>query len=150
MGRIVYCPLDDLQVTTDADQDIWELATTATVPIILHGWELTSAATTAEAVQLRLLRGTASGSGGAAATEVLADTLDGAITGVVEQLNTVPGTDGALIQTFRWEQLGPLSQIYTPEMRIKVPVSSWLKLNLETALAGTTEWDGYICWEEIG
>ena len=148
MGRMVYCPLDDLQVTDDADQDIWEIMTASTNKAILHGWELTSAATTAEAVQLRLLRGSDTGNG-SPATPVKADDDDGAITASVDSLALIPGADEGILQTFRWEQLGPLGQIYTPEMRIIIPESSYLKLNLETALAGTTEWDGWICWEEF-
>jgi hypothetical protein len=96
------------------------------------------------------LFGTASGSGGAAATEAKADNGDdGTIVGVVETLNTTPGTDGAVLQTFQWEQLGPLGVIYTPEMRPVIDVSTFLKLNLETALGATTVWDGWLCWEEI-
>ncbi len=149
MGRTVYAPLDDLQVTNDADQDIWELTAGADNKLRLLGWELTSAAIASEAVQLRLIRGTAAGSGGAVVTEILADEDDGAITAALVTLATTPGTDGSLIQTFRWEQLGPVGMVYTPEMAITVQGGDRLKLNLETALTGTTEWDGWVCWEEI-
>lgn len=149
MGRIVYCPLPDLSVTNDADQDIWELATPATHHFLLHGWELTSASEVAEVVTLRLLRGTASGSVGGAGTEVNADEDAGTLVGVVETLNTTPGTDGAILQTFEWEQLGPVGMIYTPEMRILMQESGFLKLNLETALGATTVWNGWLCWEEL-
>jgi len=157
MGRIIYCPLiyngDALQVTNDADQDIWELAAPAGNKLVLHGWEVTSAKTTAEIVRLRLLFGTASGTGGQGAgdiVEVNADNGDDAtIVGALEVINTTPGTDGAVLQSFEWEQLGPLGMVYTPEMRPVIDVSTYLKLNLETALAATTEWDGWVCWEEL-
>lgn len=148
MGRIVYCPLPDLSVTNDADQDIWELASPSTHKIILHGWEITSAATAAEAITLRILRGTGTGDGGAE-TPAAADEDSGTVVGAVDSLALAPGTDGAILQTFEWEQLGPLGMIYTPEMRIKMDVSDFLKLNLETALAATTVWNGWLCWEEI-
>lgn len=150
MGRIVYCPLPKLSVTNDADQDIWELAAPAGNKLRLLGWEVSSAKTAAEIISLRLLFGTVSGSGGAGGVEVNADNGDDAtIIGVVETLNTTPGTDGGIIQTYQWEQLGPLGHVYTPEMAPVVDVSTFIKLNLETALGGTTVWDGWLCWEEI-
>ena len=148
MGRIVYCPLPDLSVTNDADQDVWELASPSTHKIILHGWEITSASIVAEAITLRLLRGSATGDG-TAATPVAADEDSGTVVGAVDTLALAPGTDTAILQTFEWEQLGPLGVIYTPEMRPKMDVSDFLKLNLETALGGTTVWNGWLCWEEI-
>lgn len=151
MGRIVYCPLPKLSVTNDADQDIWELAAPSGNKLRLLGWEVTSASLVAEALSLRLLFGTASGSAGSTTPiEVNADNGDDAtIVGVVETLNTTPGTDGGVIQTFQWEQLGPLGMVYTPEMAPVVDVSTYIKLNLETALGGTTIMDGWLCWEEI-
>jgi len=148
MGRIVYCPLDALSVTAAGDQDIWEIATAATNKCRLLGWEITSSATAAEALTLRIVRGTASGSGGGTATEVKADDDDGNITAGVETLNTTPGTDGDVIQTFTWEQLGPLGMVYTPEMCPVVPESGFLKQNLVTAPTAFTA-NGWICWEEI-
>lgn len=148
MARTVYCPLSALSVTAAADQDLWELATAATNKCRLLGWEITSSSTTAEALTLRLVRGTASGTGGGTGTEVKADDDDGAITVAVETLNTTPGTDGDIIQTFSWEQLGPLGMVYTPEMAIVVPESSFLKLNLVTAPTAFTL-NGWICWQEI-
>lgn len=149
MSKVIYTPLSALSVTNDADQDIWELASPATHKIALHGWELTSAEMSAESVRLRLLRGTASGSGGGTGTEVLREPDDSPITGVVETLNTTPGTDGDVLQEWVWEQLGPIGQVYTPEMRPVIDVSSWLKLNLATAVASTRTWYGWLCWEEL-
>lgn len=148
MGRVVYCPLTSLTVTAAADQDLWELATASTNKVRLLGWEVTSSATTAAALELRLLRGSASGSGGSTATEVLADEDDGSITAAVETLNTTPGTPGAVLQTFAWEQLGPLGHVYTPEMAPIVEVSSFIKLNLVTQPT-SFELNGWICWEEL-
>ncbi len=148
MGRTVYCPLNNLSVTAAADQDIWEIATASTNKCRLLGWEITSSSTAAEALTMRIVRGTASGSGGGTGTEVKADDDDGAITAAVETLNTTPGTDGDIIQTFEWEQLGPLGMVYTPEMAIIIPESSWLKLNMvDTPTAFSA--NGWICWEEI-
>ena len=148
MGRIVYCPLASLTVTAAADQDIWELVAGANNKLKLLGWEVNSDATASEALELRIVRGTASGSGGGTGIEVLSDVDDGAITAAVETLNTTPGTDGDIIQHFGWEQIGPLGMVYTPEMQIVVGEGTWLKLNLITQPTAF-ECNGWICWEEI-
>ena len=147
MGRIVYCPLVDLSVTNDADQDIWELAA-VTNKVKLHAFELYSAATTAESINLRLARRSTTGNG-SAATPVLADIDDGTITAGVETLATTPGTIGAVLCEFTWEQLGPLIHMPTPALQITVEAGTFLCLNLQTALAGTTVMTGWLAWEEI-
>ena len=147
MGRIYYAPFDNIAVTTDPDQDIWEIATTATQKVVLHAFELTSASITAEFVRLRLLRRTASGNG-AAVVEVQADQDDAATSTVVEQLALIPGAIGDILMGFQWEQLGPLIYLPTPEMRPVVQQNGFLALNLQSALAATTNWSGYLVYEE--
>ncbi len=147
MGRIIYAPFDDIQVTTSADQDVWELGA-ITNKVKLHGFELTSEATTAESVDLRLVRRTTTGDG-ATVVEVKAATDNGTITSVVEQLATTPGSIGDIIMGFKWEQLGPLRYIPTPEMQITLDAGDFLCLNIQSALSGTTGWSGWLVWEEI-
>ena len=147
MGRIVYCPLVDLSVTTDADQDIFEIAA-VTNKIKLHAFELYSAATTAESINLRLARRSTTGNG-SAATPVKADIDDGAITTTVDTLATTPGTIGDVLCEYTWEQLGPLVHLPTPALQITVEAGTFLSLNLQTALAGTTVMSGWLAWEEI-
>ena len=147
MGRIYYAPFDDIQVTVDADQDVWELGP-VTNKAILHGFELTSETIAASSVDLRLVRRSTTGNG-TAVVEVRAKTDDAAPLAVLEQLALVPGTIGDIIMGFKWEQLGPLLYLPTPEMRITVDAASFLCLNIQSALAGTTGWSGWICWEEI-
>jgi hypothetical protein len=146
-GRIVYAPFDDIQVTTDADQDIFELGA-ITNKMKLHGFELTSDAIAAEIVDLRLVRRSTTGDGGAV-VEVPANTDQGSITTVVESLGTTPGTIGDIIMAWKWEQLGPLLYLPTPEMQITIDAGAFLCLNLQSALAGTTGWSGWVCFEEI-
>lgn len=148
MGRIVYCPLVDLSVTNDPDQDIWELATGSTNKVKLHAFELYSASIVAEAINLRLLRRSTTGNG-SAATPVLADVDDGSVTAAVDTLATTPGTAGAVLCEFTWEQLGPLIYLPTPALQITVEQSGFLSLNLQTALAGTTVMSGWLAWEEL-
>jgi len=147
MGRIYYAPFDDIQVTNDADQDIWELGA-VTNKAVLHGFEMTSEAVTAGAIELRLVRRSATGNG-SAVTEVQRNPDDAAPLATVEQLATTPGTLGDIIMAWNWEQLGPLQFIPTPEMRIVVDAGTFLCLNTQSGLGTTTGWSGWLCWEEI-
>jgi len=148
MGRIVYCPLVNLSVTNDADQDIFQLTAGAANKLKVHGFELYSAAIAAEALRFRLVRRSTDGNGGAA-TAVKADEDDGAITGAVETLALTPGTAGDVLAEFSWPQLGPLVFLPTPELRPTVQEAGRIALNLLTALAATTVMTGWVAWEEI-
>jgi len=147
MGRMVIAPLRSVTIGADATQDLWSLMAAATNKLVLHGWEVTSDSIAAVALEVALLRLSAVGSAGATATEVMLDTDDGAITGSVRTGDTTPGTPGDVLQGFSWEQLGPLGQVYTPEMRPVIEVSTGIALVCDTADA--FEMSGWICWEEI-
>ena len=144
---IYYAPFDDIQVTNDADQDVWELGP-VTNKAILHGFEKTSELVTPESVDLRLVRRSTSGNG-AGVTEVSANPDAAAPLALVEQLALAPGTIGDIMMGWKWEQLGPLRFLPTPEMRIVVDAGTFLCLNIQSALGATTGWSGWICWEEI-
>ena len=147
MGRMVITPLAAVAITSSANQDVFSLMATTTNKLKLHGWEITSAATSAVISALKLQRITAVGSGGAVATEVMLDKDDGAITGSVRTGDTTPGTAGDILAGFQWEQLGPLGIIYTPEMRPVIDVSNGIALLLVTAVAMTVS--GWVGWEEL-
>lgn len=147
MGRIYYAPFDDIQITVDADQDVWELGP-VTNKAVLHAFQMTSEAIIAEYVDLRLVRRSTTGNG-AAVVEVQRNSDDAAPLAVVETIALVPGTIGDILMGWKWEQLGPLDFLPTPEMRPVVDAGTFLCLNIQSALAGTTGWSGYICWEEI-
>ena len=147
MSRMIYTPLDDIQVTTDADQDVWEIAV-VTNKIKLHGFELSSSAIAAEMIDLRLVRRSTTGNGGAA-TPVRANVDDTAAVSTIDTLALTPGTIGDILMGWKWEQLGPLLYLPTPEMQIVADAGSFLSLNIQSALAGTTGWSGWVCWEEI-
>ena len=147
MGRMVQAPLNSITIGADATQDLWSLMAASTNKLILHGWEITSDAIAATLLEVTLLRITAGGSGGTALTEVLLNTDDGAITGIARAGDTTPGTPGDILAGFQWEQLGPCGQIYTPEMRPVIEVSTGIALVCNTADA--FEMSGWICWEEI-
>lgn len=147
MGRLYYVPFDDIQVTNDADQDIWELAA-ITNKVILHSFEITSEISSAEVVDLRLVRRSTTGNG-SVATPVKRATDDATPLATVDQLALTPGTIGDILIGWKWEQLGPLLFMPTPEMRPVIDAAAFLSLNLQSALAGTTGWSGYVCWEEV-
>ena len=149
MGRMYIAPFDGLSVTTDSTQDIWEITAGSANKVIIHGFELTSAATTAETIQLVLQRYATSGTGGGTATEVALDEDDSSVTAAVETLNTTIGGTPIVLMGWQWEQLGPLVYLPTPENRIVVQESGILGLSLKTALSGTTLMSGHIVWEEI-
>lgn len=146
---VYYVPLDALSVTTDADQDLFEIVAAASKRVILHGFSLSSTYTTDERVRLRLLQRTTTGSGGSGATEVAADDgNDTAATAAVSTLVTTPGTAGDILAGFQWSQQGELLFLPTPEMRPVVAKSSRLALNINSAVGGTRTWSGWVCWEE--
>jgi hypothetical protein len=149
-GRLYTLPLDAISVTTDADQDIWELSNSSAKQVILHGFSLTSSHTTDERARLRLVRRTASGSGGSAGT-ILALDQGNALASIVtaEVLNTAPGTTSNILKGWQWSQQGELLYLPTPEMRPVLSVSSFLCLNLQVALGGTRTWSGWVTWEEV-
>lgn len=150
-GRVYTVPFDNLSVTNDSDQDIFEIVNGSTSAVILTGFELYSATTSDERVRLRLLRRSTTGSGGTGATEV---PLDGGNTvtaaAAVSQLVTTPGTAGAILHAWYWSQLSPLIYLPTPEEQVIVSPSGRLCLNLETAVASTRNWSGFVKWAEVG
>ena len=147
MGRIVYQEIN-LTLASDATQDIWSVLASGTRRVILHGWELTSEAVAAAMIDINLHRISAVGSGGAASTtEELADEDYSAVVGSVRFEDTTPGTDAGVIMRYKWEQLGPIGHVYTPEMRLISKVSEGFALTMNTA--ATPVLGGWICWEEI-
>ena len=147
MGRIVYVQID-VTLASDATQDIWSLMAPAGNKLVLHGWELSSSAVAASVLDLNLHFISAVGSAGATATEVNADNGDDAtIVGSVRTEDTNPGTPSGALMSYKWEQLGPLGIIFTPEMRPVIDVSTGLALTCNTAATPTLS--GWVCWEEL-
>lgn len=148
MGRIVYQQFKGISVTADATQDVWSVIASSTSPIILHGFEMTSADIAAEIISCDLHRVTAAGSGGTSSTtEELANEQWGAVTANVRQLDTTPGTGGGDLMAWQWEQLGPVGHVFTPEMRPRANVSEGFAFGWFTAAAATLS--GWVCWEEL-
>jgi hypothetical protein len=143
-------PFDNLSVTTDSDQDIFQITAPSDAAVKLIGFELYSATTTDERVRLRLVRRSTAGSGGAGAVEVPATGTSAAVGTAVAQLNTTPGTIGDILLAWYWSQLSPLTYAPIPEGMIVIPPSGILALNLETAVASTRNWSGWLKFAELG
>jgi len=149
MARVFYAPLENLSVTNDADQDIWQLTAGANDKLELLGFELYSAAIAAEALRMRLIRRTTTGTGTAEPENEADEGMTTAATAACVSLVTTPGTAGEVLQAYQWEQLGPLIYAPTPEQYIKVQEGGRIALNLLTALNATTVMDGWVCWREL-
>jgi hypothetical protein len=146
---IYSVPFDNLSVTNDGDQDIWQILAPTDASVVLHHFELYSATTSDERVRLRLLRRTDEGNG-SATTEVPLRGTAASVGTVVEQLATTPGTAGAILLAWYWSQLAPLVYLPTPETRVVIPPGGWLALNLQTVMGGTRNWSGFVVFEEVG
>ena len=151
MGHPIQAAFDDISVTTDADQDIWQFAGEANHRIRIVEMLLRSEVVVAENLRLQLRRIT-TGITGDGQVEVLLDEDDGLVRGALTTLATTPGSAGALIAAFQWDQRAPLIYRPPPLARPILGTSGGsgehrIALHLETALAATTLMSGYVIWE---
>lgn len=151
MARTFYAPLAGISVTNDSDQDIIEMVGASGYPFQLLRIELSSTYTAAEAVQLRLVRRSTTGSGGSALTEVKADAGGVANQTAVSVLVTTPGTIGDILFQEVWQQNGSkFIYVPTPDEVIEIASGGRLALNLQTAVGSTRTWSGMVVWKEFG
>jgi hypothetical protein len=150
MSRVFTAPLDAISVTTDADQDIIEMVGASGYPFALLAIELYSSLTTDERVRLRMVRRSTTGSGGSALTEIKNDAGSAANQTAVSTLVTTPGTIGDIGPCFYWSQLGPFIYRPTPKEIMEIASGGRLALNLQSAVASTRTWSGYLVFEEFG
>jgi len=145
---IVQAGFDAVAVTAAAVQDVWSLMNTSGRAIKLVGWEITSADIAAEVLAMRLRRITAVGSGGVvnATEQKIHEGDEATIVGTVRERDTIPGTAGTLLAGYQWEQLGPLREIYIPELRPVIGASDGIALVMVPATAFTMS--GWVAWEE--
>ena len=150
MSRMYTVPFENLSVTNDSTQDVWQITAPSTAAVVLHHMELYSAVTTDERVRLIMQRVTGAGSGGSAMTEVPLDPAESAAAAAVVTLNTTPGTTTTILHAWYWSQLSPLIWLPTPECRVVLAPSAIVVLNLATAVASTRNWSGFLTWQEVG
>ena len=149
MGNVIYAPITNQAIAADATCDWFSVIGTSAVKLRLLAFELTSAAIVAAAVKATLHHATSSGTGGTALVEQQADdSITTAILGVARANDfTTQAGDGGMIAGYEWEQLGPLSRTWTPEMAPISAVTNGFAMTAVSAIAMTVS--GFICWEEI-
>lgn len=150
MSRVFTAPFDAISVTTDADQDIFEMVGASGYPFALLAFELYSSYTSEERCRLRLVRRSTTGSGGSALTEIKNDAGSASPQTAVSAIVTTPGTIGDIGECFYWSQLAPLIYRPTPEELDEMASGGRFCLNLQSALGGTRTWSGFVKWREVG
>lgn len=149
MGLLYSAPFENITVT-DAAQDIVFLATSSSVPIILHSIRVSAGVTTDVRARVQLIRRTTAGSGGTGITPSEyngRNTVSAATTATYAR--TTPGTAGDVLQAEQWSLLVPLDWTWTPETRPHVPVSGFIGLNLAAGTGASRTVSGYVLFEEI-
>lgn len=149
MGLLYSAPFENITVT-DAAQDIVFLATSSSVPILVHSIRVSANVTTDVRARIQILRRTTAGSGGTGITpnaEFGRNSVSAATTATYAR-NT-PGTAGNVIDAETWSLLVPYEFAPTPENRIHVPVSSYIALNLVAGTGASRTMSGRVFFEEL-
>lgn len=149
MGLIYSAPFENVTIT-DAAQDIVFLATSSSVPIIVHAVRITAGVTTDVRARIQIVRRSTAGSSGTGITPSEfngRNTVAAATTATYAR--TTPGTVGDLIHAEQWSLLVPFEWLPTPEMRPHVPVSGFLGVHLVAATGATRVMSGSITFEEL-
>lgn len=151
MGRMYSAVFTDVAVT--AAQDLFEINAPATANVIVHGVWLSQKSDTgdaaAEILGLLIHRGSTSGSGGSTPTARPLNTADAAFGGTVEANNTTQSTEGNNLLSWHWHIAAGLQWIPTPEMRLVIPPSGRLIIELTAAPADALTMSGTVIFEEI-
>lgn len=149
MGLLYSAPFENITVT-DAAQDIVFLATSSSVPILIHSIRVSAGVTTDVRARVQLIRRTTAGSGGTGVTpsELYGRNSVAAATTVTHS-RTTPGTAGDVIHAEQWSLLVPLDWTYTPEMRVQVPVSGFIGLHLVAGTGASRVVSGSVVFEEL-
>lgn len=149
MGLMYTAPFENVTIT-DAAQDIVFLATSSSVPLIVHAVRVTAGVTTDVRARIQIIRRTTAGSGGTGITpsELYGRNSVAAAT-TATYARTTPGTGGDVIHAEQWSLLVPFEWLPTPEMRPQVPVSGFIGLHLAAGTGASRVMSGSIIFEEI-
>lgn len=149
MGRMYSASFEDVAVT--AVQDLFELTAASNVAVVIHEIELSQITQAAsELLQIKLHRGTSSGSGGTAASEIALDPGMPTADSAVEINNTTQSVETNLLRVDHWNVVNPYLYVPTPETRILVPGAGLFIVELETAPGASMTMSGTLIWEELG
>jgi hypothetical protein len=149
MGLLYSAPFENATIT-DAAQDILFLATSSSVPIIVHAVRITAGVTTDVRARIQIVRRSTAGSSGTGITpsELFGRNTVSATTTATHS-RTTPGTVGDVIHAEQWSLLVPFEWLPTPEMRPHVPVSGFLGVNLAAGTGASRVMSGSIIFEEL-
>lgn len=149
MGLMYSAPFENITIT-DAAQDIAFLATSSSVPLIVHAVRITAGVTTDVRARIQIIRRTTAGSAG---TGITPSEMNGrntvAAATTATYARTTPGTGSDVIHAEQWSLLVPFEWLPTPEMRPHVPVSGFLGVHLVAGTGASRVMSGSIIFEEI-
>lgn len=149
MGLMYSAAFENVTIT-DAAQDIVFLATSSSVPIIVHSVRITAGVTTDVRARIQIVRRSTAGSGG---TGITVAELHGrntvAATVTATYARTTPGTVGDVVHGEQWSLLVPFEWIPTPEIRPQVPVSGFIGVHLVAGTGASRVMSGSITFEEL-
>ena len=142
------------EVAVTAIQDLFEIVSAADSVTVIHSIKIgqSSDAGDSESEQLNILihRGSTSGSGGSSATPAPRNLGDAAFGGTCEVNNTSQSTEGTILDSYPFNVLAGLNEVFTPEERIVISPSGRVIIELQTAPADSLTMSGTVIIEEIG
>lgn len=157
-GRMYSVPFVAVVVT--AVQDLWELTTASSRPLIIHSIEIEQETEVGDAQEedLRILyrrgtSGTTSGSGGTAVTPRPDWSSDAAATFVAECNNTTVMSGGTItdLRAWTWNVRLPFFKQFTPETRPRINgAGERATISLPVAPADSITMNGTLMVEELG
>lgn len=149
MGLMYSAPFENVTIT-DAAQDIVFLATSSSVPLVIHSFRVSAGVTTDVRARIQVVRRSTAGSGGTGITPSASygrNTVSAATTATYAR--TTPGTVGNVLHAEQWSLLVPFEWLLTPEMRIQVPVSGFVGLHLAAGTGASRVMSGSVTFEEL-
>jgi len=152
MGRMYSAVMDNISVTTaNTPQDLFELLALTNVSVLVHAVYVSQTTlTVSELLQIKIHRGTATGSGGGTITPRPLETgMPGADT-LVERNNTTQSVETSLIIAEDWNVVNPFIWLPPPKERIWVPGAGLFIVELTEDASATMNVSGRVIFEEFG
>jgi hypothetical protein len=147
---LMYSAAFENATITDAAQDIIFLASSSSVPVLVHAIRIAAGVTTDVRARIQLVRRSTAGSAGTGITAAplfSRNTVSAATT--CTYARTTPGTVGTLLHAEQWSLLVPFEWMPTPEMRPQLPVSGFLGLHLVAGTGASRVMSGSVIFEEL-
>jgi hypothetical protein len=149
MGLLYSAAFENVSIT-DAAQDIVFLATSSSVPCVVHAIRVTAAVTSDVRARIQIIRRTTAGSAGTGITPIaLFNRNSVAAATTATYGRTTPGTAGNVVHAEQWSLLVPFDWTPTPEMRPHVSVSGFIGMHLAAGSGATRTMSGSIIFEEM-